>query len=224
MKQQLWTTCLKTWLFVLLSVVMTNVAAQTFEYPEYEDDTIRICVVHTGAQPTITDFATAYLNHKKDDNKVFKAVREEWIRHQQKKLPGDSCTTMLVDTKNGYWRYEHHKPAYKDTVVVEMCYWNCKDGKHKLLAVNGVWKMEEDYGYDDFVGTQFFLYDKTERTMRNIWAEDIGALYDGDGLSIFFLPRKGKDIRVSAAGGGERWDEVLEWDGFQFSSRAFQEE
>ena len=52
--------------------------------------------------------------------------------------------------------------------------------------------------------------------MRTVWPEDIGALYDGDGLSVCFLPRQGKDIKVSAAGGGERWDEVLEWDGYLF--------
>ena len=62
----------------------------------------------------------------------------------------------------------------------------------------------------------FFVYDNKTRVMRTVWPEDIGALYDGDGLSVFFLPRQGKDIKVSAAGGGERWDEVLEWDGYQF--------
>ena len=55
--------------------------------------------------------------------------------------------------------------------------------------------------------------------MREVLAEDIGALYDSDGLTVFFLPRQGKNIRVSAAGGGDRWNEVLEWDGYQFNSR-----
>ena len=53
--------------------------------------------------------------------------------------------------------------------------------------------------------------------MRYVDIDDIGALYDGDGMSVFFLPRKGKDIRVSAAGGGDRWNEILIWDGYRFS-------
>ncbi len=32
-----------------------------------------------------------------------------------------------------------------------------------------------------------------------------------------------KNIKVSAAGGGERWDDLLEWDGFQFHSKLFKD-
>lgn len=42
------------------------------------------------------------------------------------------------------------------------------------------------------------------------------------GLSVFFLPRKGKDIRVSAAGSGKRWNVILKWDGCKFSPHRVQ--
>ena len=55
--------------------------------------------------------------------------------------------------------------------------------------------------------------------MRTILPEDINALYDGNGLSMFFLPRKGKNIRVLVSSEGDRWEEVLEWDGYKFKTQ-----
>ena len=131
--------------------------------------------------------------------------------------------SIVEDVKHGYIHYEKIRPEEQDTLIFEMCFWNCADKKHRMVAANSVIKMEGDYGWDWFVGCEFFLYDKTTHDMREIWPEDIGALYDGDGLSVFFLPRKGKNIKVSAAGGGERWDDVLKWDGYQFNSKNYED-
>ena len=195
---------------------MPRLSAQAFEYPEYEQqDTI--AVKYKGDRPTITDFANAFLDFSKEKD-LYRDVYREWQRYIQKK-PLSKNTSISVDTKNGYMRYEVIHPAEKDTIVMEMCFWNCADGKHKLVCANTVLMMEDDYGWDENIGAGFYLYDNKARKMRTVYPEDIGALYDGDGLSVFFLPRKGKDIKVSAAGGGERWNEVLEWDGYQFNSR-----
>ena len=123
----------------------------------------------------------------------------------------------MTDVRNGYMRYEKINVEENDTIIWEMCFWNCADGKQKLVCSNAIWILNGDYGAT--AGTEFLVYDNAKKRMRFIYPDDIGALYDGDGLSVFFLPRKGKDIRVSAAGSGERWDEVLEWDGYQFSSK-----
>lgn len=202
---------------VLMIVVMLmwiqEISAQRFEYPEYSDAE-RIAVKYQGNRPTISDFTTALTNEWKE-KKFYDTVYSEWQRYQQKK-PLSKNTSIIVDTKNGYMRYAIINPEEKDTTVMEMCFWNCADGKRKLVCANTYLAMEDDYGWDEHVGTWFFVYDNKTRIMRTVWAEDIGALYDSDGLSVFFLPRKGKNIKVSAAGGGERWDEVLEWDGYQF--------
>lgn len=195
---------------------MPDVSAQQFEYPEYPDLPY-IAVRSQGNRPVISDFVTAFLNHSKE-KKFYDKVCGEWQRYQQKK-PLSKNTSIILDTKNGYMRYQIIHPEERDTVVMEMCFWNCADGKHKLVCANTYWVMGGDYGWDDYVGTYFFVYDNKTKKMREIYAEDIGALYDGDGLSVFFLPRKGKNIKVSAAGGGDRWNEVLEWDGYQFSSK-----
>ena len=206
-------------LIVILSWMwIPRAAAQAFEYPEYPDENIpRISVKYQGSRPTIADFATAYLNQVKE-SEFHDMVNLEWKRFQQKK-PLSKNTSLIVDIKNGYMHYEIDKPEENDTIFFEMCFWNCADGKHKMVCANTVWKTDGDYGWSENIGSWFYLYDNAKREMRVIYAEDIGALYDGDGLSVFFRPRKGKDIRVSAAGGGERWNEVLEWDGYQFNSR-----
>ena len=190
-------------------------AAQKFNYPDYPDED-KITVKYQGSHPTITDFATAYLEYDREDSDFYRIIYEAWERYLHDEPLGDNVS-IDVDVKNGYMRYENIYPEEKDTIVYEMCYWNCADGKQKLVCANAIWMMEEGYG--STVGTTFLVYDNAKKTMRFILPEDIGALYDGDGLSVFFLPRKGKDIRVSAAGSGERWNEVLEWDGFQFTSK-----
>lgn len=190
--------------------------AQAFEYPEYSDDDLRIAVKYQGNHPTITDFTTAYLNFKQEEN-YFDKVHKEWNRYLQKKALSPHVS-IIVDVKNGYVRFDIINPEENDTTFMEMCFWNCADGKHKLVAANVVMPFNGDYGWAEYVGTSFFVYDNKTRQMRNVLAEDIGALYDGDGQTAFFLPRKGKNIRVSAAGAGERWNEVLVWDGYRFTA------
>ena len=203
-------------LILLISLMWSGeMAAQAFKYPEYPDYD-KIDVRFQGSRPTITDFATAFLDYIQREEDFYVNVYEAWKRYLQKKTLGDNVN-VTVDEKNGYMRYEKINTEENDTIVLEMCFWNCADGKQKLVCANAIWMLDGDYG--STAGTTFLVYDNAKRKMRFILPEDIGALYDGDGLSVFFLPRKGKNIRVSAAGGGERWNEVLIWDGYQFSSK-----
>ena len=205
-------------LIALMSLVwIPNISAQTFEYPEYPDDYDKIAVKSQGSHPTITNFVTAFLNHSKE-NEHFGTINREWLRYLQKKPLSKRCS-IILDTKNGYMRYEKDHPEEKDTTIMEMCFWNCADGKHKMVCANTIWKIDGDYGWREDIGPQFYLYDNATKVMRTILPEDIGALFESDGLTVFFLPRKGKNIKLSAAGGGDRWDEVLEWDGYQFNLR-----
>ena len=210
------------WMTLMLFVGLPGAWAQTFEYPESPEGSEKIAVKCQGSRPTISDFATAFLNYKAKEMAYYGKVNDDWKHYRQKKALSKNVS-IIVDTKNGYMRYETRNQEEKDTIVTEMCFWNCADGKQKLVCANTFWMLNGDYGSDEFTGTYFFVYDNAKKEMRVIYPEDIGALYDGDGLSVFFLPRKGKNIKVSAAGGGERWDEVLEWDGFQFTSSGGEE-
>ena len=203
-------------LILLAAMLWTQkLAAQTFEYPEYSENDSHFTVKFQGSRPTIIDFATAFLDYNQKEE-FYDNVNREWNKYLKKK-PLSPHVNIIVDVKNGYMRYDIVNPVEKDTTFMEMCFWNCADGKHRLIAANTVWLLNGDYGWDKHVGTLFFVYDNKTRVMRYVDIDDIGALYDGDGMSVFFLPRKGKDIRVSAAGGGERWNEILIWDGYRFS-------
>lgn len=200
-------------LTVIMLMWMPQAQAQTFEYPEY-GDAEQIVVRHQGSRPTITDFATAFLNHMKEDT-YYGKVYGDWQRYQLKKRPGKN-TSIIVDTKNGYMRYKMVRPEEKDTTVTEMCFWNCADGKRKLVCANTFWAMRDGYGSAEHVGEWFYVYDNKTGIMRTVLPEDIGALFDGNGISVFSLPRKGKNIKVTIYNEDERWEEVLEWDGYQF--------
>ena len=210
---------IKKFTLILLTtmVLVPKLAAQTFEYPECQDNDSRFSVNFQGNRPTIIDFATAFLNYIQKET-FYDNVNREWNKYLKKK-PLSPHVSISVDVKNGYMRYDIVNPVEKDTTFMEMCFWNCADGKHRLIAANTVWLLNGNYGWAEHTGTRFFVYDNKTRVMRDVYAEDISALYDGDGLTVFFLPRKGKNIRVSAAGAGDRWDEILIWDGYKFSSK-----
>lgn len=199
-----------------LMMWMPKVAAQTFEYPEHDDDE-KIAVSFQGSRPTISDFVTAILSQSSD--RVFcERAYGDWKRYQQKR-PLSRNSSISVDTRNGYMQYQYVGEEENDTTVMEMCFWNCADGKRKLVCANANCRMNGEYGRYDHTGTYFYVYDNKTRIMRTVWPEDIGALYEGDGINVFFLPRRGKDIRVQASGCGDQWNEVLEWDGYKFTSR-----
>lgn len=205
-------------LMILAALLWTQkLTAQTFEYPIYDDDDVRIEVKSKGARPTISDFATAILDYSKE-MEFFDKVYEDWKLYQQKK-PLRHHGHFIVDIKNGFMSYEMPGEDANDTTYLEMCFWNCADAKHKLVCTNVRLKMGEDYGWSEYVGCRFYLYDNDKKTMRALLPEDIGTLYDGNCLSVFFLPRKGKNIRVSISSEDERWDEVLEWDGYKFKEK-----
>lgn len=210
-------------LMILVSMAWSGkMNAQAFEYPDYPDRD-KIAVSYQGSRPTISDFVTAYLNYvmenkdfyEKSYDELYVGVYESWNKFKQQKPLADNVS-LTADVRNGYMHYERVNAEPGDTIVWEMCFWNCADGKQKLVCANAVWKIQGDYGATD--GSTFLVYDNAKKTMRFIYEEDVDALYDGDGLSVFFLPRKGKDIRVSAAGSGERWNEILKWNGYKFSS------
>ncbi len=201
-------------LFAFVTAWATQASAQAFQYPVFSDGDDLISVKCQGNSPAISDFVTAYLDFAQDEE-FFSTVNDEWKNYRLKK-PINKNGRFVIDTKNGYMSYSIENDGKDDNITMEMCFWNCADRKHKMVAVNTIWRLGNEYGWDEYTGCRFFLYDNVRKDMRTILPEDIGALYDGDGLSVFFLPRKGKNIKVSAAGGGERWNEILVWDGYQF--------
>jgi len=193
----------------------TGASAQKHVYPDYDNELPKLKVNALGKRPNILDFATTYLNYTKEEGELYSAVDVELQKYLKRK-PLSKDVTFIVDTKNGYMKYEVDFKEANEQTVVEMCYWNCADGMQKLFCVNTYLIMDGEYASTEFTGREFFVYDNATKEMRMILSEDIGALFDGDGVSVFFLPRKGKDIKVSVGASGERWEEKLVWNGFDF--------
>lgn len=121
------------------------------------------------AKASIGDFVSWVLAEPEDE--VHGPMSNAWeLFRKNKPLP--EGTTILLDEKNGYFRYdveyveeyesEGTTEIYRSTLFVEMVVWNCADGKHKVYAEN-IGGTVDGKPHDDgqFDGMVFYLYDKT---------------------------------------------------------------
>ena len=199
-------------LFIILACIALALPAQ---------DAIR--VKYKGANPTISDFVTAFVNYRDNEadedecaDEAVNAVSYVWDLHQ-KGLPLDEGQTLTIDEKNGYVAFENRSEYESDEFLfrAEMCYWNEADGKHKLFAYS-VWCFSNGIpAMGQFDGITFFRYDNATKKM---------VMCDPPGFEVNYfntaydMPRTGKDITVTS------WDEngnkqakTLKWDGRRFS-------
>ena len=180
-----------------------------------------IKVNYTGAKPTISDFAWAFLSTDTDDDEEgyadesFNAVKQAWIRHREG-LPQDEYSTLSIDEKNGFvlyeWRYE------ENMLRVEMCYWNESDQQHKMFAYNVSCFQNDAYSPGQFDGLTFYRYDNASKVL--IYCSDPGfdieyGTEDGTWVS-YDLPRSGKDITVNYWNGNKKTQKTLKWNGHGF--------
>lgn len=130
-----------------------------------------------GKTGSIKEFVSFLLAEPEDE--VNGALSEAWGLYLQNE-PLPEGATILLDEKNGYFRYdmefvdeydnEGATEIYRSTVFVEMCVWNCADGMHKVFAeniggtINGV--PHDDGQYDGII---FFLYDKEKHKLNSVY-------------------------------------------------------
>lgn len=101
-------------------------------------------------------------------------LSEAWNLYRKNKPLGKG-TTIVLDEKNGYFRYEldfdkkyegEEGDLTESVTIVEMCVWNCADGKHKLFAeyIYGTIKGKPHVD-GQFDGLQCFVYDKASHEL-----------------------------------------------------------
>ena len=95
--------------------------------------------------------------------------------------------------------------------VIDMCYWNCADGKHKIIAENVVSMIDGKYVNGQYSGIQFYIYDNAT---RRVWSADEEIL--GAYVAVYSLPQQGKDINVVVYQGNKKCETRLVWDGMRF--------
>lgn len=137
------------------------------------DDLYEIEPPMESAKASISDFVSWMLAEPEDE--VHGPMSEAWELFRNKK-PLPEGTTILLDEKNGYFRYdveyvdeyenEGATEIYRSTLFVEMVVWNCADGKHKVYAEN-IGGTIDGKPHDDgqFDGMVFYLYDKATHKM-----------------------------------------------------------
>lgn len=182
-----------------------------------------IQVNYTGAKPTISDFAWAFLSVDNGEDELegeadesFNAIKQAWIHHRNG-TPQDEYVTLSVDDKNGFvlyeWKYE------ENMLRIEMCYWNESDQKHKMFAYNVSCFQNNEYNPGQFDGLVFCRYDNAKRELTYCEAPGFEVEYStDDGAWVSYdLPRSGKDITVNYWHKSGKRQKTLKWNGHGFN-------
>lgn len=162
--------------------------------PYDKDELYEIGQLSDSGKASITEFVSWMLSEPEDE--LFGPMSEAWDQYQRHQ-PLDKGTSVFLDEKSGYFRYdvdldkkyEEDEPT-GSTLFVEMCVWNCADGKHKIFAdyVGGTehGKPHDGWQYD---GYTFYLYDKATHKIyvcNEVIASELSSLipsqewqYDG---------------------------------------------
>ena len=153
-----------------------------------------------GQRPTIVDFFLNYIDEPEDE--LTGNLSDSWELYKNNK-PQPEGVTFIVDTRNGYIRQECYEEYNNTRSYFEMCYWNCADGKHRLVAYNMQTLTNGKPTTGQFDGTYFALYDNAKRTLEPIESEDLGLDldygidygcygYDSDTKQYFWGSKAGK--------------------------------
>ena len=191
----------KSILFVIIMLMCMVIQAQS------------IRVDFRGVNPTITDFVTAYLSQE-DVEEMIRGIGEDWKRHQQGKAMG-SGASFIVDVNNGFIRYDKRYSATTYSYT-ELCYWNCKDKKHKLLAVNRGCIEKGRPVTAQYTGLKFYTYDNQTKTMTLTSCMDLGAGIHVRPEVTYALPQAGKDIMATIHAEKGEVQILMKWNGAKF--------
>lgn len=172
--------------------------------------------------PNIVRFVDYYVTDPGDeeDSECMNHIYRAW-QNYKKNRPQDAGCKVLVDANNGYMRYDfRYSDDADDYGWFEVCYWNCADGRHKLVAYNRVSAFDGMLGRNGQCdGILFMLYNNATGKMEDISPEDLG-IDRGYGIDD---PDRGYDSTTKCYWGmspsGERitfrekedWDAWLTW-------------
>lgn len=198
---------------------MKPVYAKT-EPLELDDDLDDITVKSSGAQPNIKDFVAALLSQEDETDESLNGLRKAWefYKNGMKQMPGDD---LIVDVQNGYVGYESTDTDDDNTYrqVIECCYWNYADKKHKLVAISNDLYRNGKAIAGQYTGITFYKYDNATRKMKVVYGNEVGLGFeapDGTEATSHALPRQGKTIVFSYYTPSGKRDLRLTWNGSRF--------
>lgn len=166
-----------------------------------------------GAKPGISDFVTAILSQE-DLGEMLGNVSGNWDEYRKgRKL--DKGAKFTVDERNGYIRFDE---AYTsgESSYTEFCYWNCADGKHKVVATNCGCVMNGKPIETEYTGLQFYTYENATRKLTYASTYDMGASVEVTPVVTYALPRIGKDIMADIHAKSGKVKIRMKWNGQKF--------
>ena len=227
---------------VVLSTIFSSAVAQQSYPKDLFEYALECSVPREVKSPKIGDFVNVFLSLD-ETSEILGTLQTVW-NHYLRHEPQEPCYQFTIDEKNGFVQYTFNSQLcdgfYDDDVVskstYEMCYWNCADGKHKLIAENFVGTIDDKYLIGQYDGIGFFLYDNATHEIYPVSAEDIGAYVDpvinesnfetGEQMTMYDetvkvhrLPKQGKDIEVEIYSGTRKTVTRLVWDGMRFKQQ-----
>ena len=198
---------------------MKPVYAKTEPYV-YDDGLDDITVSFKGTSPNIKDFVAAFLSQEDETDESLNGMREAWdfYKNGMKQMPGDD---LIVDVQNGYVGYESTDTDDDNTyrLVIECCYWNYADKKHKLVAISNDLYRNGKAIAGQYTGITFYKYDNATRKMKVVYGSEVGLGFeapDGTEATSHVLPRQGKTIVFSYYTPSGKRDLRLTWNGSRF--------
>jgi len=188
-------------------------------FPEDTDDDFTMPVSSDGSNPTIADFVTACFKPADEGDELTNHCNYTWQLYRERK-PLPAYTTIELDKNNGYMKYECSEPDGVNRLVVEVCYWNCDDGVHKVVAENVVSFRNNRHECGQYDGLNFYLYDSGRRAMKSMYTgllcgEEFAEICNSSAVTIS-LPRYGKSIQVAQTSAAGVSQHKLNWDGSKF--------
>ena len=164
--------------FAVFSLAAFCTFAQTNPYPEENDEyAYAVTVKYQGQKPIITDFINAFFGEESEDE-LTGYLSDLWHRYL-KNEPLDKNEKVTVDTKNGFACFEKVYPPEEDykggKMLVEMCYWNCSDGNHKIYAESVQYFDAGRAVETEFSGIVFGIYNNATHKMTYTYQDDMGA-------------------------------------------------
>ncbi|MBR1388694.1 MAG: hypothetical protein IJ569_03630 [Prevotella sp.] len=173
-----------------------------------------IIVTFKGAQPNIKDFVAALLSQR--DGEAMAGIKQSWdlYRNGMKQMPGDD---LIVDVQNGYVGYVSEDEESRH--VIECCYWNYADKKHKLVAFSNNLFQNGSAVETESTGIEFYIYDTATHRMKLAYAGDLGIEFDappGTHATSHELPRTGKTIVYNFHTSSGKFSKRLTWNGNKF--------
>ncbi len=189
--------------FLILIAVSLQAQEEDFSFP----------VKFKGKSPSISDFVTAIMSQE-GLGEWMGHICDEWGKFRKGKPHKGH---FKIDSRHGYIRFEEY--IDDDHCVTDFCFWNCSDGRHKVVTTASSFYRGTEVLDGQYSGLYLYLYDGKTRRMEWVPDTKLGIEHpDINGMLTYTLPVDGKDIIATGSDPKKGFCRfVYEWNGNGFN-------